>query len=187
MEQLERLTHLINSLLLLARFEANPRLERSESVPLAPLLQDLGEFFGVLAQDKGIRFDMSSRDDPVVRGDPGRLQQVFTNLLDNAIKYTPSGGEVTVDLRKSPPWGEVEIRNTGDGISPEDLPRLFDRFYRAEKSRSRRTGGAGLGLNIARKIVEMHEGRIHIHSFPGKAVSVTVRIPLSHSTPPASI
>src|SRR5262249_36978215 len=106
-----------------------------------------------------------------------RLRQVFYNLVDNAIKYTPEGGRVTVVLGKECDAVVVLVRDTGVGIPPEHLPRVFDRFYRVDKARSRALGGSGLGLSIAQSIVAAHGGRIELASEPGGGTTCTVALP----------
>ena len=116
--------------------------------------------------------------------DPERLAQVMDNLLDNALRHTPEGGEITLVARMDPEAGptqiQFEVQNDGTGISPEELPHIFERFYRSDKSRMRREdGGSGLGLAITRSIVEAHNGRIWAESKPGEGVSFVILLPVS--------
>jgi signal transduction histidine kinase len=113
-----------------------------------------------------------------VQGDEQALGRLFLILLDNAVKYTPEGGEVSFELRSQNSHAEAIIRDTGIGIGPEDLPHIYDRFWRADKVRSRNLGGAGLGLSIALWIVEQFNGKIEVRSEPGKGTQFTVRLPL---------
>jgi two-component system sensor histidine kinase BaeS len=115
-------------------------------------------------------------------GDAPRLRQVFYNLVDNALKFTPEGGAVTVTADGRDGNVVVTVCDTGAGIAPEHLPRVFDRFYRADKARSREQGGTGLGLSIARSIVTAHGGRIELASTVGKGTVCTVVLP-SNATP----
>jgi len=112
-----------------------------------------------------------------MQGDAARLRQVFYNLLDNAIKYTPQGGEIIVRIEQKDRAAVVTFRDTGIGIPPEHLPRVFDRFYRVDKSRSREQGGTGLGLSIAKTIVTAHGGQIELASVPGRGTTCTVTVP----------
>ncbi|MGI8451592.1 MAG: sensor histidine kinase [Streptosporangiaceae bacterium] len=105
------------------------------------------------------------------------LRQAVGNLVSNALRHTPSGGSVTIGCRQDRDQAVIEVADTGSGISPHDLPRIFDRFWRAEKSRSRRTGGSGLGLPITRQLVEAHGGTITAASVPGESTVFTVRLP----------
>jgi len=99
-------------------------------------------------------------------------------LVDNAVKYTPEHGKVFIDLRATDRSAIIQVRDTGIGIAPEDLPRVFDRFWRADKVRSREEGGTGLGLSIAKGIVERHQGTISVESHPGSGSTFTIRLPL---------
>lgn len=112
-------------------------------------------------------------------GDRGRLRQLFLNLIDNAIKYTPEGGSVTVTVAKQDGMALFRVADTGIGIPPEDIPKIFDRFYRVDKARSRAMGGTGLGLSIAKWIAELHRGTIIVESVPQKGSVFTVRLPVN--------
>ena len=112
-----------------------------------------------------------------LRADEDLLLQLLLNLLDNAIKYTPSGGRVTAGWSTNGAQVELWVRDTGVGIAPEHLPHIFDRFYRADKARSRAEGGVGLGLSICRWIAEAHGGSISVESEPGQGSTFTVRLP----------
>ena len=116
---------------------------------------------------------------PPVSADPVRLSQVLGNLVKNAITHTPPGGVITVGARGSGSMVEFSVSDTGSGIAPEDLPFIFERFYRAERARERATGGAGIGLTVARSLVEAHGGTMRAESVPGKGT----RSP-SRSSPP---
>ena len=122
---------------------------------------------------------MALESDPgIVAGDPDRLQQVLLILIDNAIKHTPSGGKVDVRVRRHGQTAQVEVADTGSGIAAEHLPRIFDRFYRADKARARAHGGTGLGLAIAKMLVEAHAGQLRLTSAVGQGTQVTVSLPL---------
>jgi signal transduction histidine kinase len=114
---------------------------------------------------------------PRVNGDPDRVRQILGNLLDNAFAYTPENGRITVTLNQVGDEVQVDVRDNGIGIPSEDQQRVFERFYRGEKSRSRATGGAGLGLAIAKGIVELHGGSIGIQSQPGAGTEIWLRLP----------
>jgi two-component system phosphate regulon sensor histidine kinase PhoR len=103
---------------------------------------------------------------------------LFLNLIDNAIKYTPAEGKVYLALSKADGWATVEISDTGIGIPPEDLPNIFDRFYRVDKARTRQQGGSGLGLSIAKSIAKAHRGEIHVRSVVGEGTTFTVVLPV---------
>jgi signal transduction histidine kinase len=114
---------------------------------------------------------------PKLNLDSDRIEQVLHNLLSNAERYTPEGGRITLAVEDRPSEIIVSVADTGKGISPEELPRIFERFYRGEQSRSRRHGGAGLGLAIAKQLVEAHGGRIWAESPPGKGTKVSFALP----------
>jgi signal transduction histidine kinase len=116
---------------------------------------------------------------PLVNIDSRRVGQVLLNLIDNAITHTPRGGVITVAARQSDNWLEISVEDTGEGIPAEDLPNVFERFYRVDKSRARATGGTGLGLAIAKYFVEAHKGKINVQSEPGKGSRFTFTIPAS--------
>ncbi len=141
------------------------------------MLLGLTELFDALAEEKGIRLELSVKDRILTSGDRALLQQALANLIHNAIQYTPAGGKVEVELRPEGPWARVSIRDTGPGIPAQDLPHVFERFYRVEKSRSRDTGGSGLGLSISQRILEAHGGEIRMESIWGKGTEVEVRLP----------
>jgi signal transduction histidine kinase len=112
-----------------------------------------------------------------VNGDRIALERVMTNLVENAVRYSPAGENVTVRVSKSPPWIEIQVIDTGGGIAPEHLPHLFERFYRVDKARSRAHGGSGLGLSIVKALVEAHGGSVSVESAVGKGSTFTVRLP----------
>ncbi len=136
------------------------------------------EVFGATRPVASGRGFALARVEPVtVTGNPDRLRELLLNLVDNAIKYTPEGGKISLSVRKDGPWGEVAVTDTGIGIPVEEQDRIFDRFYRVDKARSRASGGTGLGLAIAKAIVEGHGGRISLVSEPGRGSSFLVRLP----------
>ncbi|MEJ5197508.1 MAG: ATP-binding protein, partial [Anaerolineae bacterium] len=116
-------------------------------------------------------------DLPLVEADPERIGQVLRNLLNNAIAHTPAGGHVSITARVVGQQVAVSVHDTGTGISPEDLPHVFERFYRADKSRARQTGGAGLGLAIVKQLVVAHGGQVSAESEPGRGSTFTFTLP----------
>ncbi len=132
----------------------------------------------VLAGNK-VRLHLNEIDQVIVKGDRDRLKQVFINLVANAIQYTPTGGDVFLSLEKIKDQARIICRDTGPGIPAEDLPHIFERFYRAEKSRTRsRSTGFGLGLSIANWIVERHGGRIEVNSKDGQGTAFAIWLPV---------
>jgi signal transduction histidine kinase len=136
----------------------------------------------VLAARKNLRLKISEASPLVLTGDEDLLKRMVLNLLDNAVKYTPEGGEISVELAGRNGHAQVIVRDTGIGIPEKDQPHIFDRFYRVDKARSRAQGGAGLGLSIVRWIVEAHGGTVIVESNPGQGSSFIVKLP----TDPAS-
>ena len=136
--------------------------------------------FDPVAEAAGVKLTLeTSEDAPEVLGDADRLAQVLRNLLSNAIRHTPAGGQVVMRVGRSGEQVTIQVADTGSGIAPEDLPHVFDRFYRGDKSRSRRGGGAGLGLAITRQLVTAHGGQIEVASTPGQGTSFVVVLPVA--------
>ena len=130
--------------------------------------------------DRDVRLHRDIPDDlPPIDGDPERVHQVLFNLVDNAVRFTPAGGEVTVSAHRSNGSIEVSVSDTGVGIPSEHLPRLFERFYRADPARSRDDGGTGIGLAIARSVVEAHGGHIRAESELGQGSTFTFDLPIA--------
>ena len=181
---------LIDDLLDISRITQGKLRLENRPVPLADLLDTLIETVQLTAEAKGIdlQTQLDSRE-IVVAGDPMRLQQVFWNLLSNAVKFTPRQGEVEVRLTQSEQEAILTVRDTGCGISPEVLPHLFERFWQAERDTTRTHGGLGLGLAIAKNLVEMHGGTIEATSAGlEQGATFTVRLPLQlNSMPPDPI
>ncbi|MFE5096899.1 sensor histidine kinase [Streptomyces sp. NPDC056638] len=169
-----RMRLLVEELSLLARLDAGRPLE-SERVDLLRLATDVVEDAVVVAPDRTIRLHAGA---PVhVRGDAPRLQQVLNNLVGNAIQHTPVGTPIDVFLKSSGGEAVIRVADQGPGIAQQDLSRVFDRFWRAEASRSRTRGGSGLGLAIVQAVVHAHHGTAHVTSFPGAGTTVTVTLP----------
>ncbi|MCL4824046.1 MAG: HAMP domain-containing protein, partial [Anaerolineales bacterium] len=174
-----RLTRLVTDLLLLAKAEAGSLPLTKASVELDTLLLEVIPEMRVLAGNK-IRVKLTEIDQLQVYGDRDRLKQVLLNLIANAIQYTPAGEEVFLSLARVGDRARLIVRDTGPGIPAEDLPYIFERFYRAEKSRTRSAaGGFGLGLSIAHWIVEQHGGRIEVNSREGRGTTFAVWLPLA--------
>ncbi len=180
-----RMTNLIDDLLSLSRVEVNEHVPPSEPVDLQPIIARTLDTLRGAAQHKNmaIRIDAAGELQPVA-GDVGELRQVFQNLVDNAVKYGRSDTEIEIALRPVPRMREtgargimVEIRDYGDGIAPEHLPRLTERFYRVDKGRSRSLGGTGLGLAIVKHIVSRHRGYLTVESTPGEGSTFAVVLP----------
>jgi signal transduction histidine kinase len=128
------------------------------------------------AKGVALRFEQDGHPKPL-SADPDKLSQAVINLLSNALKFTPAGGEVVVQVVSGPDGGEIRVADSGVGIGPEDLPRIFERFYRVDSSRARATGGVGIGLSIVKAIVEAHGGVISAASQPGKGTEFLIHLP----------
>jgi len=175
--QVNELSGLVSNLLLLASLDAADKLERREDVSVMDIFDDIGEVFQALAQQKGVEFHIDVRQECWVKGDRTLLHRLFCNLIENAIRYTPSGGRVEATAWRQEALCRVSVSDTGIGIAAADIDKIFDRFYRAEASRSRQTGGTGLGLSICQRIVELHGGSIRVESQEGKGTTLTVALP----------
>jgi signal transduction histidine kinase len=189
-EEAMLLNHLVDDLQELSLAEAGQLGLERQQVALCDVVDRAVGAFGSRAEVKGVGLPVDLPEDlPLVDVDPRRIGQVLRNLLDNALTHTPTGGEVGVAARVSHPepsrrsggWVEVTVWDTGGGISVEDLPYDFERFYRADRSRSRATGGAGLGLAIAKQLVEAHGGRIEVESTLGQGTRFTFTLPVAQA------
>jgi heavy metal sensor kinase len=178
LEECDRLTHLTDQLLALAREDAGVSRQVRERLDLTALAAGTAETMRPLAEAGGVRLHAGNTGPVWVEGDQARLRQVFFNLLDNAIKYTPEGGEVEVRVEAVDGRAVATVRDTGEGVPPEHLPRVFERFYRVDKARSRERGGTGLGLSIVRSVVAAHGGSIELDSAPGRGTTARVLLPL---------
>ena len=177
-QEARQMSSLIQQLLILARADAGKEQWDFTEVDLGKLTTNLSTDIEVLCQEKGLNFQLGQPQDLVVRGDEARLRELFMNLLDNAIIYTPSPGTVSVSLRREGQMAVVAIKDTGVGIPAEDTPFIFERFYRVDKSRSRADGGIGLGLAICQHIAEAHGGKIEVESQVGVGSTFSVWLPL---------
>jgi len=173
-----RLTRLVGGLLLLAQAESGKLALAMKKVELDLLLTEVFQEMSILAGNK-VRVHLNEIDQVYVNGDRDRLKQVLINLVANAVQYTPPGGDIFLSLEKIKDQARIICRDTGPGIPAEDLPHIFERFYRAEKSRTRgKTASFGLGLSIANWIVERHGGRIEVNSKEGKGTTFAIWLPL---------
>ncbi len=172
-----RMSRMVADLLLLARTDAGVPMEK-ERFELDTLLLDV--YRQARVTSNGVRVSLGNEDQASVIGDRDRLKQAVLNLVDNALKYTPSGGEVKLSLEKDKKWVRLSVQDTGMGIAPESIPHLFDRFYRVDKARARDAGGAGLGLSICKSVVDAHNGKITVESQVGKGSKFTIWLPLEN-------
>lgn len=177
-QEVKRMTNLVGDLLTLARSDSNKIERRTETFDFRPQGEKAIESVHPLAAAKQITLNLYAPATLSAQGDPQRLSQLLYILLDNAIKYTPQGGEVMLFVAAEGNQLCITVQDTGIGIKQEDFQRIFERFYRSDKSRSRQMGGHGLGLSIAKWIVETHQGTIKVSSEIGKGSIFRIRIPL---------
>jgi two-component system sensor histidine kinase BaeS len=173
-----RLSVLLDDLARLAEAQAPGMLIEKEPLDLAVVGKEQAESFAPRFAEKGIELETSFSTVRVL-GDAGRLNQIAANLLSNALRYTPAGGKVTLRVGEEAGSAQLEVSDTGIGIAPEDLRHIFTRFWRGEKSRSRETGGAGIGLAIVAELVHEHDGRIDVESKPDRGSTFRVTLPLA--------
>jgi signal transduction histidine kinase len=179
-QQTERLARLVAELFELAKLEAKDVAVQAEAFPMAELIQDVVQKFELDAERRrlDIRAEVGA-DLPFVLADIGLAERVLQNLIDNALRHTPAGGRVTVTTEAREREVLITVADTGSGIPKDHLPHIFERLYRVDKSRDSRSGGAGLGLAIARQIVELHGGRIMVESEPGRGTAFSFSLPLA--------
>ena len=180
-DEAERLSRIVEDLFILARQPIDtPAALMKEPLSLNDAVSDCARAARVLAIRKGVQLKSEADSSAIVlNGDEELLRRMILNLLDNAVKYTPEGGQVSIRLARQNGHAQITVRDSGIGILPADQPHVFDRFYRVDKARSRALGGAGLGLSIVRWIVDAHEGKIEVESTPGKGSAFTVELPVA--------
>jgi two-component system, OmpR family, sensor kinase len=171
----KRMAKISNDLLFLAEVESGQDLKK-ETIPLKRIIGEELKRAESMAGNRKIK--LGKMEDLTVTGDSYKLSQVLGNLMDNAIKYTQDGGDITLSTYQDGGWARLDITDTGIGIAPENLSHLFDRFYRVDKARSRDRGGTGLGLAIVKGIVEQHGGKVTVSSQPGKGTTFSVWLKL---------
>lgn len=177
-EHSRKLHDLIEDLLLLSKEESSGELIKKEKVELERVVERIFKLYGKAVKSKKINTRFEFSQTPFfVSADPPSLEQVLSNLVDNAIKYNKEGGEISVRASYEGRAAKIEISDTGIGIPEADIPRIFERFYRVDKSRSRESGGTGLGLSIAKHIVEKHGGFIQAKSAPPRGTTFTITLP----------
>jgi heavy metal sensor kinase len=178
-QEVDYMSEIVGKLLVLARSDAGCEPINVQDVDVGALLAELGQDLEALAQEKGLRLDLGPLEAVSVRGDRVKLRQLFMNILDNAIRYTPAGGAITGSVGRRDDLAVVAIGDTGVGIPEEHLPFIFDRFYRVDQVRTDGEGGTGLGLAIATAIAKMHGGTIEVESGLGEGTTFRIRLPLA--------
>jgi two-component system OmpR family sensor kinase len=167
---------LVKDLLNLSALETLTGINR-KPVQITVLLSSLAEEYRFLANAHNITMDVRLPKQLVIQGDAGKLHRAFSNILDNAVKYNVEGGRIELTADQSVTEQTVTVANTGPGVSEAEIPKVFDQFYRVEKSRSIMHGGSGLGLAIVKKIIDLHGGKVDFESQQGGWTRVTVRLP----------
>jgi len=173
-EDCDSLLALANAMLDISEIEAGVAALERQPVDVAQMARDACELFQPAAEDRGVTIRVLASETAVVPGDNRKLHQALANLLDNAVKYTPRGGTVTVSVEQTGDAVAVAVADTGPGIAADDLPHIFDRFYRADQSRAK--PGNGLGLNLVRAVVNAHHGRIDVASRPNEGATFTMTL-----------
>jgi two-component system phosphate regulon sensor histidine kinase PhoR len=179
--ELQRMTNLVNDLLVLSRLDAPVEAVTQERVALAPLIAELKIGWQAVAQERGVGLGVSVPEELAVRGEKDGVRQILANLVDNALKYTPAG-QIRVSARREGSSALLEVSDTGIGIPPTDRERIFERFYRVDKDRSRAVGGTGLGLSIVKHLVQAYGGSISVESRLNRGSMFRVRLRLEEET-----
>ena len=180
LHETDKVSQLIENLLALARADSGAAQMQMQRTDIGPILARACDQSKLLAQEKGVALSRNGASDPIwVHANCDSIERLFVILLDNAVKYTPNGGRIDVKLGVENGFATAEIRDSGIGISAEDMPYIFDRFFRADRARSREHGGAGLGLAIGKWIAEVHGGEIQAQSELANGSSFRVRIPVA--------
>jgi two-component system phosphate regulon sensor histidine kinase PhoR len=179
----DQLTNLIADLLELSRLESHPDLPQGVLLDLGSAARRAIELLGPSAEKKGHELIVQVDPElPVVFGNAGYLERAVANLVENAVKYTPERGRIAVSVTEQGPYVVVEVSDNGIGIPADDIPRIFERFYRVDRSRSRDMGGTGLGLSIVKHVAQAHRGLVEVSSAPGAGSSFKLKIPVSTAT-----
>ncbi len=183
--ELHRMARLVSDLLVLSRLDSAAPISIAR-VDAGQLLDDVAEQMSPLAEARQVHLNVTHDDFIPLKADPDRLKQVILNLVDNALRYTPPDGNVTLSALHDPAAGmaRIQVQDSGPGIPPGDIPHIFDRFYRGDPSRARASGNTGLGLAIARAIVQAHGGTIEVRSTPGSGACFTVILPADQDADP---
>ncbi|WP_394219843.1 HAMP domain-containing sensor histidine kinase [Thermoanaerobacter kivui] len=179
LEEAKHMSKLVHDLLFLARSDSNAEKLTIENLNFSELIEGIVNELAPLAENNGLILKIIKNDPSYIRGDQTRIIQLFYNLIDNAIKYTPAGGKVEISVENAGKFIKTSIKDTGIGIPEEHLPHIFERFYRVDKARTRKSGGSGLGLSICQWIVNAHGGKIEVESCEGKGATFVVWLPTS--------
>jgi signal transduction histidine kinase len=175
-EEADRVLVMLETLMDISEAESGAMPLAREPVQLADVVERAVDLYREVADAKGVALEVDAAADVTVLGDRVRLEQVAANLLDNAVKYTPQGGRIAIQTQRVDARAELRVADTGPGIPPEDIPRIWDRLFRGDTSRTAR--GLGLGLSLVKAVVEAHGGTVGVQSTPNHGSVFTVRLPL---------
>lgn len=178
-QQTSRMQRIVEDLLLLARFDSSEQVQDQLAVDVPAMLEQVREEARVLSGEQTHEIELHAEPELFLMGHPGELHSAFSNLVSNAVRYTPSGGRITISWSTSPNGACFSVRDTGIGIALEHIPRLTERFYRVDVGRSRQSGGTGLGLAIVKHVLTRHNGRLQVKSEPGRGSEFRCLFPLS--------
>jgi signal transduction histidine kinase len=183
MKKVDALLELIHDLLDVAKLEEGKVLQRPMPVDLGAMIEEVVTLMEPRAKNQGITLRFSCENLRPILADPKDMEEILNNLLSNAINYSPDGGEVTVTAKGLGEFMEIRVSDTGVGMAPEQLPRIFEKFYRIKHPRTRQVSGTGLGLSLVKGIVETHHGTVDVDSVPDKGTTFTIRLPMPKDAP----
>ena len=178
MNKIDSLLELINDLLDVAKIEAGKYVQHQVPTDIGQIIEETVALMEPRAKEQGITLTHSYHNLKLVQADPKNIEEIFNNLVSNAINYSPEGGRVTITARSLPEYMEVKVEDTGVGIPPEELPKIFDKFYRVKHPKTRQVIGTGLGLAIVRGVIEAHHGTIDVESIPDKGTTFRILLPV---------
>ncbi len=178
LKKIDSLLELINDLLDIAKIEEGKHIQHQVPVDIGQIIKDTASLMEVRAKKQKIDLSYSLQNLRPVQADPKSMEEIFSNLITNAINYSPEGGKVVVSARGLSEYLEIKVADTGVGIHPEELPKIFDKFYRVKHSKTRQVMGTGLGLSIVKGIIEAHSGTIDVDSVPNKGTTFRILLPV---------
>ncbi len=177
-KKIDSLLNLINDLLDVAKIEAGKYIQHRVPIDLRSVIEEIVALFVARAESQNVKITCSFKDMKPVQADPKNMEEVFNNLISNAVNYSPEGGEVSITAQGLGEYIEIKVRDTGIGISPEELPKIFDKFYRVKNPKTRKVMGTGLGLSIVRGVIEAHQGNIDVESIVDQGTTFRILLPV---------
>ncbi|MBW1800068.1 MAG: response regulator [Deltaproteobacteria bacterium] len=178
MRKIDQLLEMINDLLDIAKIEAGKGVQHQVPTDISPIIRDTVALMEQKAKEQGVKLTFSFQNITSVMADPKRIEEVFINLITNAVNYSPEGGRVVITARGQSEYMEITVSDSGIGISEEELPKIFDKFYRVKHPKTRQVVGTGLGLAIVKGILQAHHGAIHVESAPDKGTTFRILLPV---------